>query len=222
MAQFSSKNKCLEPVLRFSKAVFHNLYAHRKEYFRNMAELKKPRREHSRFTIQFEVNDEEEARLSSLKERIALSKGFLKADTNIEWMERLLTFVEMDSCHQHSLPSTISSSSKSHFVSPLPLLCSPPSPATVACQQRVEIHTALKDNDGKYFLAGKATICRLVKCLSGSGGKCPSCHGCLLLETMAMERRGHAARITVHCEQNHHLVWFSSPIMSSKYVVNLK
>ena len=101
-----------------------------------MVEFKKPQPGHSHFTIQFEVNEEEVARLSSLKERIAFSKGFLKADSNIEWMEKLLTFVEMDSCHQHPTPSTSSSSStQSHFVSPLPLLCSPPSPATVACQQ---------------------------------------------------------------------------------------
>ncbi|KAK3733406.1 hypothetical protein QZH41_002710 [Actinostola sp. cb2023] len=37
-----------------------------------------------------------------------------------------------------------------------------------------------------------------------------------------MERRGNTSRVLFRCYNNHEIVWFSSPILQSKYVANLR
>ena len=89
-----------------------------------------------------------------------------------------------------------------------PVAVTPPS-----AQQRVEIHTPVEEDDSSYFVASTATE---------SNGKCPSCHGVLLLETIDMQRRGHIGRVLVWCQHNHEVVWFSSAITNSQFLINLR
>ena len=209
--------------------------------------FKKPKRERTRFSLQFEVSLEESSRLEALKARLKQCKSRWQVESNTEWLERVLDVVEM----MQSSPASPMSQPSSPTPSPFPAPFTPPQsryfassfstgsspipspspPSSIASpvavsppsgQQRVEIHTPVEEDDGSYFVASTATVRRLLRSLTESNGKCPSCHGVLLLETIHTQRRGHIGRVSVRCQHNHEVVWFSSAITNSKFLINLR
>ncbi|XP_031559280.1 uncharacterized protein LOC116295571 [Actinia tenebrosa] len=175
----------------------------------------KESRKRSRSTLQFEDNEE---KLSLLRARIAESKKLLGECNNYSWIPKLIDFYDS---HREKKSDAGRPDTSGTIDVKLPVIA-PPSPSSGHEPSKVEIHTALEDDDGKYFIACKATIRSLVKGLTGSKGCCSVCGGFLLLDSFQMERRGHCGRISFTCENNHETVWFSSPILKSKYVANLR
>ncbi|KAJ7354860.1 hypothetical protein OS493_029867 [Desmophyllum pertusum] len=174
-------------------------------------QFKKPRRERNRFPIQFELPMDESSRLTRLKERFHQSKARLQAECNAEWLEKVLDIVDRMQSSPSSPLNQPSSPTSNPFLAPLtppqtryfygsfsssPSLSPSPSPSSPCSisspvavtppssrQQRVEIHTPIDEDDGNYFVASTAAFRRLLKSLTESYGRCPICHGVLLLET---------------------------------------
>ncbi|KAL9976325.1 hypothetical protein ACROYT_G013615 [Oculina patagonica] len=204
--------------------------------------FKKPKRDRNRFTLQFEAPLEESSRIEALKDRVKGCKLRWQVENNTEWLERVLDVVEMMQSSPASPLSQPSSPTPSPFLAPVTPpqvryfssrfspgsspIPSPSPPGSISSpvavtppsgQQRVEIHTPVEEDDGSYFVASTATVRRLLKSVTESNGNCPSCHGVLLLETTEMQRR-----VSVRCQRNHEVVWFSSPITNSKFLINLR
>ena len=155
--------------------------------------------------------------------KISTSKKCIGVVNNYLWLEKLMNFYEAH--HTSSKDTVVSKMAEETPVKKppemtLPVLAPPSSSSDQP--SKVEIHTALDDDDGEYFIACKATIRSLVKGLTESKGCCSICGGFLLLDSCQMERRGHCGRVSVTCQNNHRTVWFSSPILQSKHVANLR
>lgn len=164
-------------------------------------------RKRSRFTLQFEDCEE---KLAGLRENIAYSKKATGETNNYDWLSKLIRFYKVH--HDDTSPSR----------KQIDKVETSPASSSSAELSRKEIHTALDDDDGEYFITGKAATRSLVKCLTESKGCCPVCGGFLVLDSCQLARRGHCGRITISCNNKHETVWFSSANLQSKYVANLR
>lgn len=175
----------------------------------------------------------------------------MQVESNAEWLE-VLAAVEMNGLcaisSSTSLPSPFNSSFSSSSSpsssphtppnsrylagrfsrSPSPCIVHPCSPFASAITPpsslpwHREIHTPIGEDDGSYLVASKASICCLLRVLAEANGKCPICSDVLMLETTEMQRRGHTGRISFWCELHHEIVWLSSLVTNSKYLINLR
>lgn len=80
--------------------------------------FKKPKRERTRFSLQFEVSLEESSRLEALKARLKQCKSRWQVESNTEWLERVLDVVEMMQSSPASPMSQPSSPAPSPFLAP--------------------------------------------------------------------------------------------------------
>lgn len=105
---------------------------------------------------------------------------------------------------------------------------SSPAPGPAGFDRRsYQIHTPFDKadvhNDGVSFVTTDNSLKILVRELNKSSGKCPLCSMELMFDTFKVDNKdSHAGRISMQCVWGHEIVWFSSPRISGKFLVDLR